>query len=187
MGKHASDFFNNSWCFNGEGNFWDDYVFREDNDKDGIGDLWYCINEEKKVCDKFPLMGEFHCYKFLNETVSLISSSKIKFLNISLYDETLCLNVCMFERGPSGFLRLQFSPRLFSNVSQLIFNGIMSIKTWSYINSNYIYVEYLGGDKLIWICGNTEIPEFNLSNAYLSILFIMLFAYTILLKSRVKV
>ncbi len=187
LGKHASDFFNNSWCFNGEGNFWDDYVFREDNDKDGIGDLWYCINEEKKVCDKFPLMGEFHCYKFLNETVSLISSSKIKFLNISLYDETLCLNVCMFERGPSGFLRLQFSPRLFSNVSQLIFNGIMSIKTWSYINSNYIYVEYLGGDKLIWICGNTEIPEFNLSNAYLSILFIMLFAYTILLKSRVKV
>ncbi|MEM2703273.1 MAG: NosD domain-containing protein [Candidatus Bathyarchaeia archaeon] len=172
--KHASDFFNNSWFYNGEGNFWDDNSLLEDSDKDGISDYWYYINEQRKICDKFPLMGEFRVYKFLNETISLISSSRIKFLNVTLYDEMLCLNVCLFENRPNGFLRLNFSPRLFSHVSQLYFNNILSIKTWSSIDNKYIYVEYPCGDISIWIYGITEIPELNLSILFYAFFAILL-------------
>ncbi|MDH7476917.1 MAG: NosD domain-containing protein [Candidatus Bathyarchaeota archaeon] len=186
FGKHASDFFNNSWYFNGEGNFWDDYDFMHDNDKDGIGDLWYYINEERKISDDFPLMGEFCSYKFLNETISVISSSKIKFLNITLYNDTLiCVNVCLFEERPNGFLRLNFPPKLLTSLSYLSSNGILSIKTWSSTNNNYIYIEYPSGDNLIRMCGMTEIPEFNSSTLFpvlFSILLITIVAYTLKLK-----
>ncbi|MEM1551139.1 MAG: NosD domain-containing protein [Candidatus Bathyarchaeia archaeon] len=191
LGKHASDFFNNSWFFNGEGNYWDDYTDMEDRDKDGIGDFWYYINEERKIYDIFPLMGNFHCYNFFNETISIISSSKVKFLNVTLfYDSLICIDVYLFEGKPNGFLRLQSSPKFLTDISQLTSNGIFSFKVWSSSNNNYIYVEYPGDYNLIRICGITEIPEFNskgLFHVFFAILTVIIYFYAIVLKFRVKV
>lgn len=184
--KHASDFFNNSWFFNGEGNFWGDYGFLKDDDKNGIGDFRYYINEEMRICDEYPLMGEYRCYKAFNETISVISSSKINFLNATVHDESLInIYVRLIEERPHGFLRLQFSPKLLNKISKLSSNVNLLVKTWLSLNSSYIYVEYPGGDNLIQICGITEIPEFNskdLFHLFLIILPIMSYFCVIVLK-----
>lgn len=190
LGRHASDFFNNSWFFNGEGNFWDDYVFMSDYDEDGIGNFCYYINEERGICDEFPLMGKFHSYRFFNETVSVISSSKIEFLNVTIYDESMIyIYICLIEESYQGFLRLQYSPRLLNNISELSSNVDLSVKTWSSVNSRYVYIKYSSGENLMQICGVTDIPEFN-SEAFicvfLAVLLIIIYFYTIVLRVRSK-
>jgi parallel beta-helix repeat protein len=68
----------NTWSFNGEGNYWDDYSGKDLN-KDGIGDFPYNITEGN--VDYYPLMGIF--YKFIVHfggnihDVAIISNSTI--------------------------------------------------------------------------------------------------------------
>jgi len=51
-GQNAEDAFTNSWSYNGQGNYWDDYM-GEDEDHDGIGDTPYNIDDD--TCDMYPL------------------------------------------------------------------------------------------------------------------------------------
>jgi len=175
LGGHASDFFNNSWCFNGEGNFWDNYHFT-DCDKNGIGDTWYCINEEKAIYDKYPLMGKYRCFNLFNEeTISAISSSEILFINATIFNGQASINICLHEDEQRGLLRLGVPKKVLADLSYSSPNEIFFINLWSKSDYNYFYIEYSNGKILIQISGTTEIPELTRSTILFTALFIVLF------------
>jgi parallel beta-helix repeat protein len=176
LGGHASDFFNNSWCFNGEGNFWDNYNFT-DCDKNGIGDTWYCINEEKAIYDKYPLMGKYRCFNlFDEETISAISSSEILFINATIFDGQASINICLYEDERCGLLRLGVPKKVLADLSYSSPNEIFFINLWSKSDYNYFYAEYSSGKILIQISGTTEIPELTRSTTLFTALSIVLFS-----------
>jgi parallel beta-helix repeat protein len=161
-GGHVSDLHNNSWWFNGEGNFWDDYTFVDYN-KDGIGDSWYCVNGEKATYDKFPLMGKFRCFELIDkETISIISSSEILILNASIFNGQANIHIYILENRPSGFLRLGVSRDIMRDLSCSLTDNVIYLNYWSTSTYNYVYLEYPSGEISIQVRGITEIPEFTI-------------------------
>ncbi|MEM2538456.1 MAG: NosD domain-containing protein, partial [Candidatus Methanomethylicia archaeon] len=160
--KHASDFFNNNWFFNDEGNFWDDCAFY-DNNRDAVGDVMYPVNQELGIYDKCPLMGKFRYFTVFNETISIISNSQIQSLNVTVLDNKICfyLSINNYQGSSCSFARIRIPSKILTKMDYLLLSGSSYIKIWQSANYFYVYTEYYDTNAFIQIRGTTLIPEFN--------------------------
>ena len=141
----------NTWCYGGEGNYWDDYE-GEDLDKDGIGDTPYVITGKNK--DYCPLMGRYYTFavpfKGENYRVSIVSNSTISNFTFQFAAE-LRTKIILFNasstNGTAGFSRVVIPKGLMGNVHAVLVNEeevnatlINAID----VKNAYLYIEHSG-------------------------------------------
>ena len=93
----------NFWDYNGEGNYWSDYVVQDSNE-DGIGDSPYIINVNNR--DNNPLMGlfsDFHvAFKNKIYSATVVSNSSVFGVSFEIGSETGNKIMRLDARGADG-------------------------------------------------------------------------------------
>jgi len=141
----------NTWCYNGEGNYWDDYE-GEDLDKDGIGDIPYNITRKNK--DYYPLMGRYYTFAvpFKEETyrVAMVSNSTISNFTFKVAAE-LKTRIILFNasstNGSAGFSRVVIPKVLMENIHMVLVNDVevnATLVNVADVENAYLYIEYSG-------------------------------------------
>jgi len=141
----------NTWCFGGEGNYWDDYDGKDLN-KDGIGDAPYKIDE--KNIDFHPLMGSFYTFSvsFRGDiySVALISNSTILNFTFSMAVESMARVISFHAsstNSSAGFIRVAIPKTLMENIHTVLINEKevdVNLLNFTDVKNTYLYIEYSG-------------------------------------------
>ena len=141
----------NIWCYNGEGNYWDDYK-GEDLDKNGIGDTPYPIAERNT--DYYPLMGKYYTFDvhFKGEDyhVSIVSNSTISNFTFKVAAEfrtRIILFNASIANSSGGFSRIIIPKGLMQNVHAVLVNEDevdATLINAADVKNSYLYIEYSG-------------------------------------------
>jgi parallel beta-helix repeat protein len=141
----------NTWCYNGEGNYWDDYRGK-DLDRDGIGDIPYVITE--KNADYYPLMGRYITFtvpfKGEDYRVAVVSNSTIYDFTFRVVAESRT-RVIHFNatniNGSAGFSRVVVPKALMENIHGVLVNEEevnATLLNITDMKNSYLYIEYFG-------------------------------------------
>jgi parallel beta-helix repeat protein len=141
----------NTWCYNGEGNYWDDYE-EEDLDKDGIGNTPYVITG--KNTDYYPLMGRYYTFAvhFKDEDyrVAMVSNSTISDFTFKVAAESrtrIILFNASSTNGSAGFSRVVIPKALMENIHMVLVNDEevnATLLNVADVENAYLYIEYSG-------------------------------------------
>jgi len=141
----------NTWCYGGEGNYWDDYE-GEDLDRDGIGDAPYVITGKNK--DDYPLMGRYYTFavpfKGEDYRVAIVSNSTISNFTFQFAAE-LRTKIILFSANNTGdsvgFSRVVVPKGLMGNVHAVLVNEEevnATLINATDVKNAYLYIEYSG-------------------------------------------
>jgi len=141
----------NTWFYNGEGNYWDDYK-GEDLDKDGIGDTPHKIDEEN--IDHYPLMGRYYTFavhfKEEDYRIAIVSNSTISDFTFKVAAESKS-RIILFNasntNGSAGFSRVVIPKALMGNIHVVLVNEEevnATLLNVADVENAYLYIEYSG-------------------------------------------
>jgi parallel beta-helix repeat protein len=141
----------NIWCYNGEGNYWDDYE-GEDLDKDGIGNTPYVITG--KNTDYYPLMGRYYTFavhfKEEDYRIAIVSNSTISNFTFKIIAESKS-RIILFNagstNGSAGFSRVVIPKALMGNIHMVLVNEEevnATLLNVADVENAYLYIEYSG-------------------------------------------
>jgi parallel beta-helix repeat protein len=147
--KHVSSDSQDTWSYDGEGNYWDEYAGHDLN-RDGIGDTPYSIDISNK--DDFPLMGLSYgfdiAYNEKTYSVALISNSEISGFNFETGNET-GNKILRFNAGSKGgsfgFCRITIPIELMEYPYIVLVDGIIVVPAYLNISEEAftrIYFDY---------------------------------------------
>jgi hypothetical protein len=141
----------NTWFYNGEGNYWDDYD-GEDLDKDGIGNTPYVITG--KNTDYYPLMGRYYTFavhfKGEDYRIAMVSNSTISDFTFRVIAESksrIILFNASSTNGSAGFSRVVIPKALMGNIHMVLVNGEevnATLLNVADVENAYLYIEYSG-------------------------------------------
>jgi len=141
----------NIWCYNCEGNYWDDYK-GEDLDKNGIGDTPYIIAERNM--DYYPLMGRYYTFdvhfKEEDYRISIVSNSTISnfaFKVAAEFRARIILFNASIANSSGGFSRVIIPKGLMENVHAVFVNENevnATLTNAADTKNHYLYIEYSG-------------------------------------------
>jgi parallel beta-helix repeat protein len=167
----------NSFDYDGQGNYWDDYN-GTDADYDGIGDVPYLVNEEGK--DNYPLMGIFTSSSILWHgtayDVETITSSSVFALGFSQQEKSISFNLAT-AINETSFCHVTLPEALLGGPYRVLFEGeqISILNQESNDTHSFLYYEYPSNGGHVEIVGETVVPEFSVSFLFL-LIFVMSFA-----------
>jgi parallel beta-helix repeat protein len=141
----------NTWCYKGEGNYWDDYD-GEDLDKDGIGNTPYVITV--KNTDYYPLMGRYYTFavhfKEEDYRIAMVSNSTISNFTFKVAAESrsrIILFNASSTNDSAGFSRVVIPKALMANIHVVLVNEEevnATLLNVSDVENAYLYIEYSG-------------------------------------------
>jgi parallel beta-helix repeat protein len=141
----------NIWCYNGEGNYWDDYE-GEDLDKDGIGNTPYVITG--KNTDYYPLMGRYYTFavhfKEEDYRIAMASNSTISNFTFKVVAESrtrIILFNASSTNGSAGFSRVVIPKALMENIHMVLVSEEevnATLLNVADVENTYLYIEYPG-------------------------------------------
>jgi parallel beta-helix repeat protein len=161
---HAEDNSSNIWDNGEEGNYWSNYN-GTDNNRDGIGDTPYVINENSK--DNYPLMAPITIFdagtwEWTSYNVSIISNSTVS--DFSFNPESALVRFGVEgETGTAGFCRVTI-PKDFLDAEDewtvRVDGSPLTPLLKEDTDSTYLYFTYQHSTKTVEIIGTDAIPEF---------------------------
>lgn len=155
---------NMTWDAENWGNYWDDYIGKDEN-YNGVGDDPYQIDTENY--DTYPLMGMFYRYELTGvdggETeVFLVSNSTVDALCLAKASESVFINVNVSgNQGTFGFCLIKFPKDTVEQPYSVEVNGFVPIVLMDYSNDAFaiLYFSYLHQNLEVIIIA----PEFGWS------------------------
>jgi len=184
-GVLGSNFFDNGK----EGNYWSNYN-DSDNNRDGIGDTPYVINENNK--DNYPLMApvtifDAGTWEWTSYNVDVISNSTVS--DFSFNPETALVQFSVEgETGTTGFCRVTIPKDLLDaeDYWTVLVDGASVTPTVNEeANNTYLYFTYQHSIKTVEIIGTDAIPEFP-SWTPLLIMLIAVLAVVVVYKRKLQ-
>jgi nitrous oxidase accessory protein len=170
-----------------EGNYWSDYN-GSDNNRDGIGDTPYVINENSK--DNYPLMApvttfDAGTWEWTSYNVSIISNSSVS--DFSFNPESALVRFSVEgETGTTGFCRVTIPKDLLDAEDYwtvLVDGNSVTPAVKEEANNTYLYFTYRHSTKTVEIIGTDAIPEFP-SLTPLLIMLVAVVAVTVVYRHR---
>ncbi len=163
---------NNTWNFNGEGNYWSNYNGSNLNG-DGIGNTQYSI--DTKNIDMYPLMGTFHDFSVFSRNVtyqvSVVSNSTVDGFTYEVGQETgnrIIRFGATDENGTAGFCRLMIPTELM-NLPYIVLDNEGEIASTLLNASNetnaYLYFTYQGTNQMITAISSKTLQLYLQSSA----------------------
>ncbi len=149
----------NEWSYEGEGNYWSNYV-GIDPDKDGIGNSEFLVDPQipQNNIDHYPLMGIFSDFNATSEyNVQTVCNSTVS--DFQFNGTAIRFNV-VGENGTSGFCRICVPTALMDVTYKVLINSTevtYSLLPCSNSTHSYLYFNYTHSTQEVII-----IPEFSL-------------------------
>jgi nitrous oxidase accessory protein len=162
---HLGSCENMTWDAENLGNYWDDYIGKDENNN-GVGDDPYQVDLENY--DIYPLMGRFYRYEVTGivgeeAEIFLVSNSTVDALCLVKTSESVFINVNVSgNQGTFGFCLIKFPKDTVEQPYSVEVNGFAPIVLMDYSNDAFaiLYFSYLHQNQQEVII---IVPEFGWS------------------------